>query len=112
MPDAFEFPRMLRAVVPLMRARHAVIDELVADWLPGFAAVVRALHLLTKPTARLRGVEAVRINRRALEMVHFPPGKMRLAHGPIFALSIRGQDESAFARTHQQSYSAHGLRVC
>src|SRR5207248_9547385 len=30
MPDAFEFPRVLRAVVPLMRARNSVVNELVA----------------------------------------------------------------------------------
>ena len=30
MPDALELPRMLRAVVPLVRAGHAVVDELVA----------------------------------------------------------------------------------
>ena len=30
MPDALELPRVLRAVVPLVRAGHAVVDELVA----------------------------------------------------------------------------------
>ena len=42
-PDALELPRMRRAVVPLVRAGHAVVDELVADRLPRLAAVVRAL---------------------------------------------------------------------
>ena len=39
-PDALEFPGVRRAVVPLMRAGDAVVDELVADRLPGLAAVV------------------------------------------------------------------------
>ena len=67
-PDAFEFPRMLRAVVPLMRARDAVVNELVAlahrhplwiccrpaAWrIPCFAAVIRALNDLSEPSARL-----------------------------------------------------------
>src|SRR5206468_4577713 len=42
-PHARELPWMLRAVVPLVRARHAVVRELVADGLPGLSAVVRAL---------------------------------------------------------------------
>src|SRR5687767_14196657 len=40
MPDTLELPRMRRAVVPLMRAGDAVIDKLVADSLPGLAAVI------------------------------------------------------------------------
>ena len=35
MPDALELPGMLRAVVPLVGAGHAVIVELVSDRLPG-----------------------------------------------------------------------------
>ena len=42
MPDALEFPGVLRAVVPLVSSGHAVVLELVADGLPGLAAVVRA----------------------------------------------------------------------
>ncbi len=64
-----------RAVVPLMGARHAVVDELVADRLPGLAAVVGALDHLTEPAARLRGVEAVRVDGRALEVVDLPAPK-------------------------------------
>ena len=51
MPDALELPGMRRAVVPLVRAGHAVVDELVADRLPGLAAVVRALDQLPEPAA-------------------------------------------------------------
>jgi hypothetical protein len=40
MPDALELPGMRRAVVPLVRAGDAVVDELVAHRLPGLAAVV------------------------------------------------------------------------
>ena len=59
-PDALELPRVRRAVVPLVRAGNAVVDELVADRLPGLAAVVRALDHLPEPAAGLRGVEPVR----------------------------------------------------
>src|SRR5436853_4772278 len=100
MPDAFEFPRMLRAVVPLMRARDSVINEFVALALrhslfalqflgaaarrrPGFAAVVRSLNDLPEPTARLRRVNPVLINRRPFHVINFPAGKMRAVHFPI-----------------------------
>src|SRR5207248_11707062 len=43
MPHPRELPGMLRPVVPLVRARNALVRELVADRLPGLAAVVRAL---------------------------------------------------------------------
>ena len=42
-PDALEFPGMGRAVVPLVGAGVAFVDELVTDGLPGLAAVVGAL---------------------------------------------------------------------
>ena len=68
MPDALEFPRMLRAVVPLMRARDAVVNEFVAlthrhslrvysraaaRRVPAFAAVIGTLDDLSKPCAGL-----------------------------------------------------------
>src|SRR6266540_400596 len=85
-PHALEFPQMLCAVVPLMRRewfpgfRRRVVNELVAfrfghavrtfqffrtaaGCVPGFAAVIRALNDLPKPTAGLRGVDSVGINR-------------------------------------------------
>src|ERR1041385_5168041 len=73
MPDPLEFPRMLCAVVPLMRPGDSVVNEFVAlaFWhaslalqlfrttsrrYPAFAAVIRALNDLPEPTARLRSV--------------------------------------------------------
>src|SRR5580700_10451539 len=43
MPDACELPWMRRAVVPCVRSRFAVVDELVADRLPRYAAIIRTL---------------------------------------------------------------------
>ena len=60
-PDALELPRMRRAVVPLMRAGHAVVLELVADRLPRLAAIVGSLHDLPEPAGALRRVEAIRV---------------------------------------------------
>ena len=64
MPDALELPGMRRAVVPLVRAGNAVVCELVADRLPGLAAVVGALDDLSEPAAGLRRIQPVR-DRRA-----------------------------------------------
>src|SRR4051812_6054257 len=101
MPDALEFPRVLRAIVPLMRGewftigRLGIVSDLIAlalchplgrfCFLPGrrtglkpvFTAVIGTLNDLTKPPACLRRVDAVRINGRSFEMVHFPPAEMR-----------------------------------
>ena len=107
MPDAGELPGVLRAVVPLVRAGDAVVDELVADRLPGLAAVVGALHRLPEPTAGLRGIEPVRIDRRALEVVHLPAREVGTADVPPFALLIRCQHERALARTDQNPHAAH-----
>src|SRR5260221_442024 len=69
MPDALELPWMRRPVVPLMRARHAVVEKLVADGFPRLAAVARPLHRLAEPVVALRCVDAIRIDRRSFEMV-------------------------------------------
>ena len=53
MPDAFELPGMLRAVVPLVGAGHSVIIELVANRLPILAAIIGALDHLAEPAACL-----------------------------------------------------------
>ena len=84
-PDALELPRMRRAVVPLVRAGHAVVDELVARRLPRLAAVVRPLDDLPEPAARLRRVDAVRVGRRSLEVVDLPAAEMRPADVPLSA---------------------------
>ena len=43
-PDPFELPWMWRPVVPLVRAWHAVVRDLLAGGLPRLAAVVRSLE--------------------------------------------------------------------
>src|SRR5205823_14767739 len=125
-PDAFEFPRMLRAVVPHVRAWDAVVNEHVtlavrhavrtfqilgtaARRLPGFTAVVATLNDLSEPRARLRRVNPVRINRRPFHVINLPAGKMRPVHFPVFALRIRSQNERALPCAHQYSYSTHKL---
>src|SRR5207245_306633 len=118
MPDPLEFPWMLCAVVPHVCARDAVVNELVtlafghavrafqllgaaARRLPGFAAVAATLNDLPEPRARLRRVNPVRINRRPFHVINLPAGEMRPVHFPIFALSIRTQDECAFSCAYQ-----------
>jgi hypothetical protein len=39
MPDALEFPGMRRAVVPLVGSGNSLVGEIIADRLPGLAAV-------------------------------------------------------------------------
>ena len=89
MPDARELPRVRRAVVPLVRARDALVRELVADRLPRLAAVVGALDHLPEPAARLRRVEPVRVRRRSLEVIDLPARKVRPADVPPLALAVR-----------------------
>ena len=130
MPDAFELPWMLCSVVPLMRRQwftslgRSVVNELVAfafgrairafqflraaaRRVPGFAAVVGALNDLPKPAARLRRVNAIRVNWRTFHVIDFPTRKMRAANFPSFARTIRGQNERAFPCADQNSYSTH-----
>ena len=126
MPHTLELPRMLRAVVPLMRGERlgcGVIRELVAfalwgagcselpGWrsrlMPGFAAIVGALNDLPEPSARLRSVNSIRIHRRSLHMVNFPARKVRAAYVPILALAVRCQNKCTFACANQYSYFAH-----
>ena len=109
MPDALELPGVRRAVIPLVRAGNAVVDELVAHRLPRLAAVVGALDQLPEPTAGLRRIEAIRIDRRTLDVVDFPAAKVRAGDVPLFALAIGREDECAFARADQNSNSAHLL---
>src|SRR5579863_2891590 len=78
-----------------------------AGGFPGFAAVAGALDDLAEPAAGLRGKNAIRISRRAFEMVNLPSGKVRTGDLPIFALAVRGEDECAFFRADQQPYFAH-----
>src|SRR5688572_11276105 len=107
MPDAGELPRVLRPVIPLVRAGDAVVHELIADRLPRPAAVVGTLHRLAEPPAGLRGIEPVWIDRRTLEVVHLPAREVGTTDIPPFALLIRRQDKRALARTDQNPHAAH-----
>ena len=106
-PDPLELPGVLRAVVPLVRARDAVVGELVADRLPRLAAVVGALDHLPEPAARLRRIEPVRVDGRALDVVDLPAREVGAADLPPFAPAVRRQDERALPCADQDSYSAH-----
>src|SRR5438105_12447325 len=112
MPDTRELPRMLRAVVPLMRTGDAVVGELIADRLPGLPAVVRTLHDLAVPAGGLGRVQPVRIGRRGVEMVHLPAREQRALHVPIATRPVRRQDESAFPGAHEKPHSAHRFPPC
>src|SRR6187402_114065 len=52
-PDTLELPRVRRAVVPLVRSGDAVVEEFVADRVPGKTTVIRPLHHLPKPARGL-----------------------------------------------------------
>ena len=119
MPDAFELPRMLRAVEPLVGRerlsgfRRSIVDELVAlprghafgrrcrlaggrPWLmPGFAAVIGSLDDLPEPTAGLRRIQPVPIDRRTLDMIDFPSAEIGFADVPALAFAVRSQNEGA-----------------
>src|SRR5215813_1864586 len=114
MPNTLELPWMLRAVVPLMRARDSVVDEFVTLGLrhtigalqffgaasgraPFFAAVVRALNDLAEPSAGLRRVNAVWISRRSFHVINFPACKMGTADFPSSARAVSCQDERSFS---------------
>src|SRR5207244_292722 len=106
-PDACEFPGVLRAVVPLMRAGDAVVRELVADRLPRLPSIVGALDDLAMPTGGLRRVQPARIDRRSFQVVHLPPREQRALDIPIVTRTVRRQDERALSRTHEETHSAH-----
>jgi len=100
-PDALELPGVWGAVVPLVRAGDSVVGELVAHGLPCLAAVVGALDDLTEPAVGLRGVDAVGVCGRALEVVHLPACEVRAVDLPIFTLAVGGDDECSLARAYQ-----------
>src|SRR5215207_155149 len=107
MPNALKFPRMLRAIVPLVGPRHAVVSKIVADSFPCFSGVVRTLYYLAKPAARLRRIQPVGIAWRPGDVIDLPSGKMWAIDRPVFALLVRTQNESAFARTNENTDFAH-----
>src|SRR5437868_12956849 len=112
---------MLRTVVPLVgseRRRGFVIHEFVAlalGWsggrghvaerraglVPGFATIVGALNHLPEPAAALRSVDAIGIDRRSLQVIQLPSGKMRSAYLPLLALAVRRKYECSLARAYQ-----------
>ena len=106
-PDPGELPRVRRAVVPLVRAGDAVVAELVADRLPGRAAVVGALDHLPGPAAGLRRVQPVRVGGRSLDVVDLPAREVRPADVPPLPLAVRRQHERALARADQDPDTTH-----
>src|SRR5512141_1929829 len=101
MPDALEFPRVRRSVVPLMGAGHSVVGELVANRFPSFAAIVGALDELSKPAAGLGSVDSVGIGGRSFNVVDFPARKMRSCNFPVLSFPIGFENERAFACADQ-----------
>src|SRR4051812_27844538 len=49
----------------------------------------------------------MRVCRRSFKVVHLPPAEVGTGDFPALALSVRRQDERAFARSHENSYAAH-----
>src|SRR5262249_28155099 len=108
MPDALEFPWALRAVIPLVgsqRCGRGIVGEFVAlafehaarilffaggssRLMPGLTAIVGSLDDLTEPAAGLRRVNALGVDRRAFQVVHFPAGEMRPVDFPVIALAV------------------------
>src|SRR5438034_520956 len=133
MPDAFELPRVLRAVVPLVRRerlaglRTRIVDKLVALALghavggrgrltgrcsrlvPALAPVVGALDDLPKPATGLRRVDPVRIHRRSFHVIDFPTAEQRPRHRPVLTFAVGREDEGALAGADQDSYSTHSF---
>src|ERR1700731_342632 len=100
MPDSLEFPGMRRAVVPLMHARDAVVQEFVTDCFPGFPPVIGTLYHLPKPNAVLRGIKSLCGSWRPLQMEYLPAGKVGASNLPLLAHCVRSQNECTFARPH------------
>src|SRR6476646_8803581 len=118
MPDSLELPGMLSAVVELVSGQwraSRVVDEFVAlafrraarargfsgrrsGLMPGFAAVVGALDDLAEPSAGLRGVDAIGIGRRSLQVVEFPSREVGATDVPLIALAIGRKNECSLAR--------------
>src|ERR1051325_4286770 len=107
MPDSLEFPGMRRTIVPLMRAGGAGVQECVPAPRPSFPAVIGALYELPKPSAVLRGVQPLEVDRRSFEMEYLPTGKMGASNLPLFAHCVGSENECTLARPHEDTYTAH-----
>src|SRR2546422_11153833 len=93
MPDPLELEGARCAVVPLMRARLALVDELVVERLPGLAAVTGPLDYLPVPSGGLRRVDAVRIGGGSLVVGKLPSGEKGGGDIPGSALFVRRHNE-------------------
>ena len=71
-PDPGELPRMRRTVVPLVRARHALVGKVVPYRLPRRAPVIGTLDQLPEPPRGLRRVQPVEVYRGTLDVVDLP----------------------------------------
>src|SRR5262245_22041160 len=112
MPDALELPGMGRAVIPLVSAGDSLVGKVIADWLPGFAAVARALDLLAEPAARLRDEDPVGRNGGTLEMVDFPGAKVVSTIIPLLACAVRLEDARTLPSCYQNPHCApHSLAL-
>src|SRR5262245_37663805 len=109
MPGSLELPRVRCAVVPLVRARDAVVRELIAGRLPRLSTVIRPLNDLAEPCARLRCIDPVRVGRRSLHVVNLPTAEVRSADIPAVSLAVSGEDEAALAGPDENSNAAHNL---
>src|SRR5262249_38142724 len=107
MPDARELPRVRRPVVPEVGAGNAVVDEAVPRRLPRLAPVVGALDQLTEPGRPLRGIHAIRIGRRRLQLIHLRAAELGAGDVPSVARAVRFEDEAPLTRANQYSSPAH-----
>jgi hypothetical protein len=87
---------MLGAIVPLVSAGNTIIIEFVAGGFPGLSTVIGALHHLAKPAAGLRGIQPIRFNGRAFDVINFPTRKVRSVDFPSVPLPISGQNKCTF----------------
>jgi hypothetical protein len=135
MPDAFELPGMLRAIVPLMRRERpagrgrCVINEFVAfcerhslracgrfagfqpRLVPRFAAIIGSLNYLAEEAAALGYIDAVRVGRRAVQVIDLPTTKVRALNIPLVAFAIRSEDERTFSRTYKKSNATQLIHI-
>jgi hypothetical protein len=59
--------------------------------------------MLAEPAGGLRGVDAVGVGGRALEVVDLPAGEVRAGDLPVLAGGVGGEDEGAFAGADEEA---------
>src|SRR3954453_6571642 len=109
MPNALELPRMRTPVIPRVCSRDAVIRELVPDRCPRLATIVGARHHLSEPATALRGVDAVWIRGRALDVVDLPAREVWSGDVPTLSLSVSRENEGALLCADQHPNPAHSI---